>query len=239
MMHNPPPRATERQGVQSLARSRRAPATERSVRSREMLLETAERLFAEHGIVAVSNRQISEAAGQGNNSAVGYHFGTKVDLLRAVARRHSAHIDQRREEMVIRVAGSTDVREWVDCMVRPKIAHLESLGQPTWYGRFVAQLMTDPALGEVVEQEALEARSLRLVLEGLERCRPELPPEVRGERDDMARQLMVHTVAERERALADGLPTPRATWADAATGLADAITGLWLAPWTPPAELPD
>lgn len=211
----------------------RVEATGRSAQSRELLLETAERLFAEHGIVAVSNRQISEAAGQGNNSAVGYHFGTKLDLVRAVARRHSADIDRRREEMAMRVTGSTDVRDWVDCMVRPKIDHLDSLEQPTWYGRFVAQLMTDPALSEVVQQEALETRSLRLVLEGLERCLPELPPEVRSERDDMARQLIVHTVAERERALADDLPTPRGTWPAAATGLVDAITGLWLAPWTP------
>lgn len=208
-------------------------ATGRATQSRELLLETAERLFAEHGIVAVSNRQISEAAGQGNNSAVGYHFGTKLDLVRAVARRHSVDIDLRREEMAERAAGSTDVRDWVDCIVRPKIDHLDALPQPTWYGRFVAQLMTDPALSEVVEQEALETRSLRLVLEGLAQCRPELPPEVRSERDDMTRQLVVHTVADRERALADGLPTPRATWSAAATGLVDAITGLWLTPWTP------
>lgn len=232
-MHTPSLPSRERPEVVSQAGRARVEATGRSALSRELLLETAERLFAEHGIVAVSNRQISEAAGQGNNSAVGYHFGTKLDLVRAVARRHSAHIDRRREEMAVQVTGSTDVRDWVDCMVRPKIDHLDSLGQPTWYGRFVAQLMTDPALSEVVQQEALETRSLRLVLEGLERCRPELPPEVRSERDDMARQLMVHTVAERERALADGLPMPRATWPAAATGLVDAITGLWLAPWTP------
>lgn len=40
--------------------------------------------------------------------------------------------------------------------------------------------------------------------------------------------------AERECALTDGTDTPRATWRDAATGLVDAITGIWLAPWTPP-----
>ena len=35
---------------------------------------------------AVSNRQISEAAGQGNNAAACYHFGTRTDLLRAIER---------------------------------------------------------------------------------------------------------------------------------------------------------
>ncbi|KHL05512.1 TetR family transcriptional regulator, partial [Sinomonas humi] len=33
--------------------------------TRNALLDAAERLFAEQGVVAVSNRQISEAAGQG------------------------------------------------------------------------------------------------------------------------------------------------------------------------------
>ncbi|MGO4759077.1 TetR family transcriptional regulator, partial [Streptomyces sp. 2MCAF27] len=51
--------------------------------TRELILTAAERLFAERGVYAVSNRQVSEAAGQGNNAAVGYHFGTKADLVRA------------------------------------------------------------------------------------------------------------------------------------------------------------
>jgi AcrR family transcriptional regulator len=203
----------------------------RAARSREALLDTAERLFAEHGIVAVSNRQISEAAGQGNTSAVGYHFGSRLDLVRAVAERHFRPVEERRSRMVATIVGSTDVRDWVECMVRPRMEHLEALGQPTWYARFVSQTLTDPALRGVV-QEALQADSLRTIVAGLERCLPDMPAVVRAERDDMARQLLVHVVAERERALADGQPTPRATWDDAATGLVDAITGLWLAPWS-------
>lgn len=56
--------------------------------TRERILNAAERLFAEHGVYAVSNRRVSEAAQQGNNAAVGYHFGTKADLVRAIARKH-------------------------------------------------------------------------------------------------------------------------------------------------------
>jgi hypothetical protein len=70
------------------------------------------------------------------------------------------------------------------------------------------------------------------ILDELYRLLPDLPPEVRAERADMARQLLVHMVAERERALADGTPTPRASWHDAATGMVDALVGLWLAPVT-------
>ena len=46
----------------------------------------------------------------------------------------------------------------------------------------------------------------------------------------MARHLMVHMCAEHERALADGTATPRSSWHCAATGLIDAIAGLWRRP---------
>lgn len=200
--------------------------------SRESILLAAERLFAEHGITAVSNRQISDAARQGNNSAVGYHFGTKKDLVLAVTRRHQAPIEGLRSKMLAETVGSAHVRDWVACLVHPLTEHLEFLGTPTWFARFSAQMLTDPQFLPAVKQEALEDHTLRKVLEGLETSRPDLPAEVRAEREDMVRQLLMHTCAERERALAEGRPTPRASWSDAATGLVDAITGLWLAPFT-------
>src|SRR3546814_19942695 len=51
---------------------------------RQRLLDTAERLFGEHGVDAISVRQITLAAGQSNNSAVAHHFGSKEDLLLAI-----------------------------------------------------------------------------------------------------------------------------------------------------------
>src|SRR3954447_16934904 len=100
------------------AKAARASAT------RESILVTAERLFAEHGVFAVSNRQISEAAGQGNNAAVNYHFGTKTDLVRAIVRRHAEDTERIRSRMVAEAAGSTSLRDWVACLVRPNAEHL-------------------------------------------------------------------------------------------------------------------
>ncbi|MBE1593500.1 TetR/AcrR family transcriptional regulator [Nonomuraea angiospora] len=205
---------------------------ERAGVTRERILAAAEQLFAEHGVLAVSNRQVSEAAGQGNNAAVGYHFGTKTHLVRAIARKHAEPIERIRERMVAELGDSADVRDWVACMVRPVTEHLADLGSPTWYARFVAQVMTDPALRAIMDDETRSSASLRHTVEGFNRCLPELPAEVRAERGDMARQLIVHTCADRERALAEGAPTPRATWHDAATGLIDALVGMWLAPVT-------
>lgn len=208
------------------------PRGERAAATRELMLAAAERLFAEHGLLAVSNRQVGEAAGQGNNAAVGYHFGTKADLVRAIIRKHTAHIDRLRAQAVGGVDGSAQVRDWITCLVRPVTGHLASLGRPTWFARFSAQVATDPASRSIMVEEALDAPSLRRVALGLNRCLPDLPAQVRGERGDMTRQLIVHMCAERERALAEGALTPRSGWDTAACGLIDALTGLWLAPVT-------
>ncbi|MFB9833787.1 TetR/AcrR family transcriptional regulator [Actinoallomurus acaciae] len=205
---------------------------ERVQATREAILAAAERLFAEHGVFAVSNRQISEAAGQGNNAAVNYHFGTKTDLVRAIVRRHTEDIERIRVRMVTEATGSTDLRDWIACFVRPNAEHLATLDSPSWFARFAAQVMTDPELRDIMTAESLTSPSLSRAVEETKRCLPELPAEVRAERDEMIRQLMVHMTAERERALADGLPTARATWHEAATGMIDAIVGLLQAPVT-------
>ncbi|UKY54146.1 TetR/AcrR family transcriptional regulator [Streptomyces inhibens] len=200
--------------------------------TRERILQAAERLFAERGVYAVSNRQVSEAAEQGNNAAVGYHFGTKTDLVRAITRKHTEQIEQARVRMLAEIGDSSELGDWVACLVRPTTEHLASVGSPTWFARFCAQVMTDPALQDIMAEESLTSPALRQTLEGLNRCLPELPADVHVERGAMARQLIVHTCAERERALAEDTPTPRSSWHEAATGLIDAIVGLWRAPVT-------
>ncbi|MFF7882222.1 TetR family transcriptional regulator [Streptomyces sp. NPDC020794] len=200
--------------------------------TRELILSTSERLYAERGVYAVSNRQISEAAGQGNTAVVGYHFGTRADLVRAIAHKHTEQIEQVSARLLAEVGDSTDLRDWVSCLVRPLPEHLAALGNPTWYARFCAQVMVDPVLHEIVVDETLTPPVQRQILDNLHRCLPDLPVEVRAERTAMTRQVSLHMCAERERALADGAATPRSSWRGAATGLVDAIVGLWQAPVT-------
>jgi AcrR family transcriptional regulator len=54
--------------------------------TRTQLLDAAEHLFAEHGYRGTSIRAVTDRAGA-NLAAVGYHFGSKAELLAAVARR--------------------------------------------------------------------------------------------------------------------------------------------------------
>jgi AcrR family transcriptional regulator len=214
----------------TIGRSARA---ERAESTRGLILATAARLFAEHGVYAVSNRQISEAAGQGNNTAVGYHFGTKTDLVRAIVHEHAGRMEQIRRDLVPRSTGEDELRAWVTCLVRPLTDHLAELGSPTWYARCAAQFMTDPALRQIITEDAMDAPALQQSADGLARCLPHLPRPVHAARMDMVRDLIVHTCADQERALADRPAAPGPAWAATATGLIDAITGLLRAPATP------
>ncbi|WP_433824786.1 TetR/AcrR family transcriptional regulator [Actinoplanes sp. CA-015351] len=190
--------------------------------TRASILDAAERLFAEHGVAAVSSRQISEAAGQGNNAAVGYHFGSKTDLVRAVIRRHALPMEDVRRALFEQHRDSADLRDFVTCVVCPYTEHLGTLGAPTWYARFAAQVITDPGLRQLAAEELRDAPMLAAVSAALQRCLPALPDEVYREREDMAHTLIVHFCAQRERA---GTPD----WTATATSLVDAVEGLFQA----------
>src|ERR1700739_1970554 len=209
--------------------------TDRDSSTQEAILVAAERLYAEHGMFAVSNRQVSEAAGQGNKGAGGYHLGTQAGLGRAIEQKHHGPVEQLREQMVAELldsGGSGQMRDWVACLVRPLTDHLADLGNPTWYARFAAQAMTDPAYYNIIVKGALSSPSLVEVVERINRCLPDLPAEVHFERNIMARNLLMHTCADRERAPAGGSGVGQPSWRAAASGLIDAIVGMWLAPVT-------
>jgi AcrR family transcriptional regulator len=212
----------------SATRQRKKEATQ------ELILDTAERLFAENGIYAVSNRQIAEAAGQGNTAVVGYHFGSRTDLIRALVRRFHQGIEPTREAMLQEISGSTQIRDWIECQVRPITMRFDELGSPTWFARFGAQLISDPELRDVMLEESWsDSPSLQQTVDGVSKCLPFLPAQVQPERTDCALHLIINMCAQRERALDDGLPLIRTTWSEMATGLVDIIVGVWTAPVTP------
>ncbi|MFA1540789.1 TetR/AcrR family transcriptional regulator [Actinomadura monticuli] len=54
--------------------------------TREALIRAGAHLFAAHGIDAARTRDIVTRAGQGNDSAITYHFGSRAGLLNAILR---------------------------------------------------------------------------------------------------------------------------------------------------------
>ena len=212
------------------------PSTDRSSGTRDALLAAAERLFAENGVHAVSNRQISEAAGQGNNAAACYHFGSRADLLRTIESRHHVAIDGIRRRRLADLPAAPQLRDWIGILVHPLTEHLDLLGSPTTYARFAAQVMADPACREQVGSEAMTCELMVKTVRGINRCLPDRPKRVRVIRWTMARNLLMHTCAEIEGERADGRSAAGPSWTVVGQELVDALVGLWEAPDAPARE---
>ncbi len=82
-----------------------------SVQTRTQLILVAESLCAERGIEAVSLREISLGAGQANNNAVQYHFGTKDDLLHAIFEYRVAMMEEPRRLMFEKAEAAGRLRD--------------------------------------------------------------------------------------------------------------------------------
>lgn len=64
-------------------------------KTKDLILDAAEALFAEHGVPNVSVRKIVSAAGA-NIAAINYHFGSKDNLIRAVLHRRIEPLNDER-----------------------------------------------------------------------------------------------------------------------------------------------
>ena len=81
------------------------------------LLDHAEKMFAEDGIFAVTNRQITEANGKKNESALNYHFGTRNELIITLLTRRGMKLDQIRGELLAHLGDNPTTRELVQLLV--------------------------------------------------------------------------------------------------------------------------
>jgi AcrR family transcriptional regulator len=93
--------------------------------TKELILDTAERLFAERGLDAASVRDITGAAGI-NLGAITYHFGTKQKLIAAIFNRHFGPVRQRVSKLLEeaeRRAGDEPppMEELLDALMRPMV----------------------------------------------------------------------------------------------------------------------
>lgn len=194
----------------------------------EHLLRTAERLFAVHGVDAVSLRQIVAEAGHRNPAAIQYHFGSKDALLRAILEYRLPPINERRLAMLAAAdADGHDLRSLVEAVVVP-LLELEPAG--AFYVRFLARFVGRRADSREAFAEIGEVgRSGRELGAVLRRALDHLPPAVQEQRMMTAFQTILNALAgrqEREEAgVEDGLSR-----AQFVTDLIDATVGLLAAP---------
>lgn len=134
---------------------------------REILLRTAEALFASRGIDAVSLNEINKAAGQRNTSALHYHFGSKEKLIDAIIYQEFDGIVARMNEEFDKLEAAVDFDSMalVRATIRP---FLELLDTPRGinYLRIMVQLLdrnaSMPFFAQPEMVEAVRARAFEL-----------------------------------------------------------------------------
>jgi AcrR family transcriptional regulator len=96
--------------------------TPRGERTRERLLDAAERLWGDRGLEGVSLQEIRLAAGQRNSSALQFHFGDRDGLRLALAQRHIPRLAAMQQELYQRLVErgrENDLAGLVEVLVRP------------------------------------------------------------------------------------------------------------------------
>ena len=174
--------------------------------TRELILDAAERLYAERGLNGVSLREITEAAGQRNNAAVHYHFGGRDGLVRALFEHRYIRLEQRRAAMLAELdaAGRGDELEG---LVRVLVAPFAENPDGHWV-RFLARLHEDPRFSpfaggfyamsdEVMAATREVSARIRKVLD--------LPVDEGNVRFFVVVTMAVHSVADREGLVAAGV----------------------------------
>lgn len=116
--------------------------------TRIQILDAAEHLFAERGYRGTSVRAITDLAGA-NLAAVGYHFGSKAELLAAVARRVIEPINAAQSAGLERLLARTPdplVTELVEAFAGPMFDWmLAGDGGGARTSRLIVMILTDPA----------------------------------------------------------------------------------------------
>src|SRR4051794_37648765 len=90
--------------------------------TRTRLIRAGERCFARDGVAGARLADIVREAGQANDSAVGYHFGSRQGLLRAIVEKHMGQMERWR---TVPPPGAS-LRDVVAAIVEPTAALLKS-----------------------------------------------------------------------------------------------------------------
>ena len=111
--------------------------------TRVQLIRTAERLFAERGVEAVSLREINREADQRNATALQYHFGDREGLVRAIMNRHDQAVDLSRNKLLdeIEKDGERGLHRFAAALVLPSAEKLSDRDGGRAYLRIAAQLV--------------------------------------------------------------------------------------------------
>lgn len=186
--------------------NRRSAARERSNtqgdETRQRLLITAERLFAERGIAAAPIRDIGMAAGQKNNAVVQYHFGDRETLVNEIIKYRSAASEANRIELLadLLTRGDAQISDLVRIFVFPLASHLN---QGNHYLAFMSRYIIEHG-GYVGLETTLPSATAGTLRTLLGRLMPDYPADVLDERWLVMLTSTIHTLARYQQLLKSG-----------------------------------
>jgi len=197
--------------------------------TKEQLVLTAERLFAEHGIDGVSLRQIAIEAGNANNSAVQYHFGSKDNLIQAIFEHRVPHLARRRR-LLSEQRPPHDLRSYVECYLLPMVEEAED--EDSYYVTFLSRLQNAGTGVHPFDRlpDALKAPTNEFY-RAMAALLPDVPETLLSNRVDRALAVCMH--ASSDRALARRHGSPVLPFALHVSDLFDGLIGYLAAPVSP------
>jgi AcrR family transcriptional regulator len=179
--------------------------------TRELLVSTALRLFAEHGIDAVSLAEINRAAGQRNATATHYHFGGKAGLVQAIFDKHRARVNRIREGMLAALPEQASPAQVVAVLIVPLAEQVRDTDGGEHYLQFLAQLMNQSGLSSA-ELDRHDSEVLRAQQRRFEEVLAPLPEALRPLRLDFVVAMVFNSLARYAREVAlNGLDEARHT----------------------------
>jgi AcrR family transcriptional regulator len=165
----------------------------------DRLIEAAESLYGRHGLDGVSLRQISIAAGTGNNYAVQYHFGDAAGLIRAILLKRMPEVELKMAQLLARAkaaGGLADTRTLVELLLRPLFEHVNSQGERAC-ARFVLMLLSSPVGGQHFNGVMNQLPISDHILDLLHAANPDIPPPFLRERQRLITILVLNSIFNR------------------------------------------
>lgn len=165
--------------------------------TRLRLMQAAERLFGERGLHAVTLKEINAAAGQRNESALHYHFGSKTGLVDAILNARVGAVDRvraARVEALIAAGNTHDLKAIIRATFEP-LTELLDTEEGVRFVRFAAQVLNDPDFD-------LPTVALKSGFEGISRANSlivaalgDLVPEVAVQRQRLMIEMVLTSLA--------------------------------------------
>ena len=115
-----------------------------TINTRNKIIATAERLYADRGIEAVSLNEITREAEQKNKSALSYHFGDKDGLLQAIIAKHVGSVLEERTTLVAQLqsANNLTLETLTQSIVYSLASKLDDDNGGRYYLSILAQLIS-------------------------------------------------------------------------------------------------